>query len=680
MAPSSRTHTQSIAHIDADELGADDLTSNFIAPADRDTRPALSSHVHSNVSAPPIRHFTRFKMGHLRPAPPASNYALQHPSAAGLPSQSLGPGGASNGGLGPGAGRRSEQKAGVIRNLEGGMAGAATNGAQDGEAGTAAPTLDERANDAMWTVPKSRIFEEAYAEFSLPLLQPSGATEPTPSMSQIRHIKWRAARHAAIENHARELLATHPAKSSYVEVAYLNAEWEATGCVLFHPYESMLLAADTHAAIGVWNYSEEERGHERINTFKNDNPPGSKINGMKFINEKSVSLLLVASDEGVVRIWRNVHEEGAQTLVTAWVANPQPEVFYGPTASPNTLTTVVNAAAHQPLDNNVITPSHSYQDPVTGGTGSSLTPQARLVSRGSVSGVGFHPLATGAGVGSVLAVGMRHSASTPALALSGGSSHNHPGHSSNSRSGSFISPTGSLLQGGTGGGGPGSAQAGQSPTLRPSHSPSMGPSSGAMNIPSYSLSGGSANAPQQKHSPQTNGAAGMNGQGATSGSSGASSRRKHRPPLIVEWQPSHGRLLASGNGLEHLRLWDVHQEQCISEIPILGHESLEPHLPTWVTSMDTNDGDLAWVGCIDGHLRCFDIRLPPVESLVSTARLHRSPVHSVRLQRHGQDGGMLISASVGGDIALADVRMGMFDTTRCVVFPRCSPYAHACLF
>lgn len=187
--------------------------------------------------------------------------------------------------------------------------------------------------------------------------------------------------------------------------------------------------------------------------------------------------LLVASDEGVVRIWRNMHEEGKQTLVTAWVANPQPEVFYGPQAT-SSATTAASSANYsqqqqQPLDNHVITPSHSYQEQSL--SGSALAPQARLLHRGSNAGVGFTPM-TGGGI---LTGGMRHSASTPALALSA-----HGGAASSSRSGSLISPAGSLLPGSSGSGSP-------SPTLRPSISPGLGPaSSGAINIPSYSLAGG----------------------------------------------------------------------------------------------------------------------------------------------------------------------------------------------
>lgn len=115
--------------------------------------------------------------------------------------------------------------------------------------------------------------------------------------------------------------------------------------------------------------------------------------------------------------------------------------------------------------------------------------------------------------------------------------------------------------------------------------------------------------------------------------------------------------LASGNGLEMIRIWNVEQELCVNDIPLLGMESVEVHAPLHATSITSNGADMSWVGCSDGALRCFDLRLSPLQSLVSTARLHRSAVHSVRLQRHGHDGGMLISASVGGDIALADVRM-----------------------
>ena len=39
-------------------------------------------------------------------------------------------------------------------------------------------------------------------------------------------------------------------RKSYVEVAFFQAEWGHTSCVLFHPFENLLVAADNRHTIG----------------------------------------------------------------------------------------------------------------------------------------------------------------------------------------------------------------------------------------------------------------------------------------------------------------------------------------------------------------------------------------------------------------------------------------------
>lgn len=51
----------------------------------------------------------------------------------------------------------------------------------------------------------------------------------------------------------------------------------------------------------------------------------------------------------------------------------------------------------------------------------------------------------------------------------------------------------------------------------------------------------------------------------------------------------------------------------MSDIPLLGAESLESHAPTHATAMNSNGGDAIWVGCTDGAIRCFDVRMTPME-------------------------------------------------------------------
>ena len=100
--------------------------------------------------------------------------------------------------------------------------------------------------------------------------------------------------------------------------------------------------ATTAVASGVWRYGVEgERGQERVNSFSNENVRGSRITKLALINSKgegsgslyeesdergqAAGLLMCASDDGVVRLWRGMEQAGRQSLVTAWSACPAPD-------------------------------------------------------------------------------------------------------------------------------------------------------------------------------------------------------------------------------------------------------------------------------------------------------------------------------------------------------------------
>jgi len=657
----------------------------------------------SKQQYPPLRHFNRHKLSHLRSAglapgasigPGASGAATMGPGMG----MGLGLGGAAVSAAGSGASsaaqRRTMEKSATLKPMDSSNMADGSSGATgpDGEPLLPAP-IDERAGDQLWQVPKSRLFEESYQQFShQTMLTPANNNdECEQDLSVIREKKWRAARRETLHSHAWTLRSTPPAKNSFVEVMFLDAEWECTSCIHFHPYERMMFASDGKSKIGVWNYSpDQEAGKERINLFSNDNPPGTHVTQLDIINEQQVSLLLVASDDGIVRVWRNVHEEGRQRLVTAWNANPMPEMMYtatgnnttvGPGDGPRNTNATDESDQQQPkqawpaggeMHGGGEFATFSFQD------SSMHAPINRMNASRHNSGVG---IGSGvAGVGPVTAVSaMRHSASTPALQaqdirnLSLTVSHSPDMRPTQVGNGSSTSvphspAPSSFAQ-------PIPNHATESPSLKPVQtSPILASTSSSLQVPSFSLPGGStpltstsAQQQPQRRLSASNASPSVSGAQSTAQvwpytahhllSSSSSSRRRQRPPLVVEWQQDTGRLLASGNGLELIRVWNVDYEQCVAELPLHGASTLEPHMAAYVTSMTSDGRELAWAGCTDGMLRGFDLRIPPIHSLVSTANLHRSPVQNVHLQRRGEDAGMLISASIGGDIALADVRM-----------------------
>ncbi|XP_078483485.1 regulatory-associated protein of mTOR-like [Ciona intestinalis] len=85
----------------------------------------------------------------------------------------------------------------------------------------------------------------------------------------------------------------------------------------FHPYNNDLFVADAHG-VSVWSWEKGQRKFYLHNT----NPPQTTISSVQLINQHDKGLLVVASDDGCVRIWQNCCGESIiePTLVSAWKA------------------------------------------------------------------------------------------------------------------------------------------------------------------------------------------------------------------------------------------------------------------------------------------------------------------------------------------------------------------------
>ena len=66
----------------------------------------------------------------------------------------------------------------------------------------------------------------------------------------------------------------------------------------------------------VWNWQQPRR----LNRFSNANPPGTRINEARFINEDDQALLLTGSSDGVVRVFRDYDSENNIEVVSAFRA------------------------------------------------------------------------------------------------------------------------------------------------------------------------------------------------------------------------------------------------------------------------------------------------------------------------------------------------------------------------
>jgi regulator-associated protein of mTOR len=84
----------------------------------------------------------------------------------------------------------------------------------------------------------------------------------------------------------------------------------------FHEFEPWVSVANDKDIISLWNYEK----NERINTFSNLNPIGSKITSLKFINEEDIPLIMAGSNDGVVRLFRHIDEPSNLEIVSGWRA------------------------------------------------------------------------------------------------------------------------------------------------------------------------------------------------------------------------------------------------------------------------------------------------------------------------------------------------------------------------
>lgn len=84
----------------------------------------------------------------------------------------------------------------------------------------------------------------------------------------------------------------------------------------FHEFEPWVAVSNDKDIISLWNFDK----NERINSFSNLNPIGSKITSLKFINEDDVSLIMAGSNDGVVRLYRHIDEPSNLEIVSGWRA------------------------------------------------------------------------------------------------------------------------------------------------------------------------------------------------------------------------------------------------------------------------------------------------------------------------------------------------------------------------
>ena len=107
----------------------------------------------------------------------------------------------------------------------------------------------------------------------------------------------------------------------------LNKDKKMTSMLKFHAYESALVVSDGGNTVSLWDINTAKR----MNSFRNGSSK-SRNTSVTWVNEMSSSLLMMGTDDGIIRIYDGLIEDSggisrtAPQLATAFVAAPDLDV------------------------------------------------------------------------------------------------------------------------------------------------------------------------------------------------------------------------------------------------------------------------------------------------------------------------------------------------------------------
>ncbi|KAM9483647.1 regulatory-associated protein of mTOR isoform 1-T1 [Clarias gariepinus] len=130
--------------------------------------------------------------------------------------------------------------------------------------------------------------------------------------SQVRKEReWRFLRNAGVRRQSQRI--TQRGITRFDDQIFINRNPGVPSVVKFHPFNPCIAVADKDS-ICFWDW---EKG-ERLDYFYNGNPRYTRITAMEYLNGHDCSLLLTATDDGALRIWKNFADQRNPEMVTAW--------------------------------------------------------------------------------------------------------------------------------------------------------------------------------------------------------------------------------------------------------------------------------------------------------------------------------------------------------------------------
>ncbi|KAL3830244.1 hypothetical protein ACJIZ3_019046 [Penstemon smallii] len=159
-------------------------------------------------------------------------------------------------------------------------------------------------------LPQSTIYSWSCGHFSKPLLTAMDDSEDI--------IARREEREKVALDHIVKCQHSSVSELQNNQIASWDTKFETgTKTALLQPFSPIVIASDENERIRVWDYEEATL----LNSFDNhDYPDNRGVSKLCLVNELDENLLLVGSNDGNIRIWRDYTSRGQQKLVTAFAS------------------------------------------------------------------------------------------------------------------------------------------------------------------------------------------------------------------------------------------------------------------------------------------------------------------------------------------------------------------------
>eukprot|EP00698_Gefionella_okellyi_P000460 TRINITY_DN1041_c0_g1_i1.p1 TRINITY_DN1041_c0_g1~~TRINITY_DN1041_c0_g1_i1.p1 ORF type:complete len:1112 (+),score=196.08 TRINITY_DN1041_c0_g1_i1:55-3390(+) len=180
------------------------------------------------------------------------------------------------------------------------------------------PVSAAAATEAEGALPVSSLYDWSCEYFTKPVMMQfvdNGSPEDLARIARQKHI-------VQLVNGVKAQQLKAPNRKVYDQFAILESDSDCTALLRFHSYDPYLIVADNKDGLSVWNWEDGGGPYK----FRNNNYTGIRVTSMNLLNEESEKpLLMIGSNEGVVKLWKD-WATGPVQMVTAWrVLDVQPD-------------------------------------------------------------------------------------------------------------------------------------------------------------------------------------------------------------------------------------------------------------------------------------------------------------------------------------------------------------------